>query len=60
MNKFPWVVYWIGNIATVIKLTFFDGYQFNWWNWIMVLPINELLAAIWPIYWIFLRSLMGH
>lgn len=59
MKAFAWVVYWSVNIATFIKLSFFDGYQYNWWNWIIVLPINELLAAIWPIYWVVLRPLFG-
>ena len=59
MKTFAWVVYWIGNIATFVKLTFFDGYQYTWRNWIIVLPINELLAAIWPIYWVVLRPLFG-
>lgn len=59
MKTFAWVVYGIGNIATFIKLSFFDGYEYSWWNWIIVLPINELLAAIWPIYWVVLRPLFG-
>jgi hypothetical protein len=49
------VIYWIGNAATFIKLTFFDGYVYNWWNWIIVLPLNEFLAAIWPLYWAIIR-----
>ena len=44
-------VYLVGNIATFGKLTFFDGYVYNWWNWIIVLPLNEVLAAMWPLYW---------
>lgn len=53
-------VYWIGNLATFGKLTFFDDYQYTWWNWIIVVPINEFLAAIWPIYWVVLRPVFGH
>ena len=41
------------------KLTFFDGYTYTWWNWIIVVPINGFLAEIWPIYWLLLRPLMG-
>lgn len=52
-------LYWIGNLATFGKLTFFDGYVYNWWNWIIVLPINEFLAMIWPIYWLILRPIFG-
>jgi hypothetical protein len=53
-------IYWIGNLATFGKLTFFDSYQYTWWNWIIVVPINEFLAMIWPIYWVILRPLFGH
>ena len=54
-----WVVYWLGNIATFAKLTFFSGYHYTSWNWLIVVPINEFLAAIWPIYWAILHPLMG-
>ena len=57
MKKIAWVIYWIGNIGTFAKLTFFDGYQYTSWNWIIVVPINEFLALIWPIYWIVFRQL---
>ncbi|UQN68293.1 hypothetical protein L0Z11_11410 [Burkholderia multivorans] len=49
----------IGNLGTFAKLTFFDGFHYTWWNWIIVLPLNEFLAAIWPIYWAILRPLLG-
>lgn len=49
------VAYWIGHIATFTKLTFFDDYEYTWWNWIIVIPINEFLAIIWPIYWVIFR-----
>ena len=48
-------IYIIGNVATFAELTFFDGYIYNWWNWIVVLPVNEALAAIWPLYWVIIR-----
>lgn len=57
MKKIAWVIYWVGNVRTFVKLTFFDGYQYTSWNWIIVVPINEFLALIWPIYWIVLRPL---
>lgn len=52
-------LYWIGHIATFRKLTFFDDYTYNWWNWIIVIAINEFLAMIWPLYWLILRPLFG-
>lgn len=59
MKTIIWVIYWLGNLGTFVKLTFFDAYQYTWWNWIIVVPINEFLAAIWPIYWVVLRPLFG-
>lgn len=56
MKRALWAVYWFGNLGTFIKLTFFDGYSYNWWNWIVAIPVNEFLSAIWPIYWLILRS----
>ena len=46
--------YVIGQMATFGYLTFFDEYEYTWWNWIIVLPINGFLATIWPIYWLIL------
>ena len=57
MKNIAIIVYWIGNVATFVKLTFFDGYTYNYWNWIIALPVNEFLSAIWPIYWVVLRWL---
>lgn len=57
MKHVAWAVYWIGNIATFGKLTFFDGYAYNSWNWILALPLNEILAGMWPLYWGVLRWL---
>ncbi len=55
MRTLGWVIYWIGNLGTFVKLTFFDGYVYNWWNWIIAFPVNEFLAAIWPLYWAIIR-----
>lgn len=55
MERIAWIVYLVGNIGTFIKLTFFDGYVYNGWNWLIAIPINEFLAAMWPIYWLILR-----
>jgi hypothetical protein len=43
---------WFG---TFVFLTFFDHYQYNLWNWIIALPVNVFLGAIWPIYWLILH-----
>lgn len=37
--------------TTFIYLTFFDGYIYNAWNWLIAIPVNAFLATIWPIYW---------
>jgi predicted anti-sigma-YlaC factor YlaD len=50
-----WTVYWIGDAATFVYLTFFDGYVYNAWNWIIAVPVNMFLAAIWPLYWAIIR-----
>ncbi len=49
------IVWQTGSLATFVYLTFFDGYNYNWWNWIFVIPANGILAEIWPIYWGLLR-----
>jgi hypothetical protein len=43
--------------ATFVYLTFFDGYVYTAWNWLIAVPINLALATIWPIYWGILRWL---
>lgn len=55
-----WTLYWIGNVATFVKLMFFNGFNYNWWNWLIAIPLSEFLAAIWPIYWLILRPVFGH
>lgn len=49
------VAYCCGDLATFVKLTFFDGYSYNWWNWLVAVPANLLLSAIWPFYWTVIR-----
>jgi len=39
-------------LATFIYLTFYDGYIYNSWNWIIAIPINMFLAEIYPMYWL--------
>ena len=59
MQKLLLGLYISGDVATLLYLTFFDGYVYTWWNWIIVIPINFFLATIWPIYWVVLRPLLG-
>ncbi len=49
----------IGSISTFGFLTFFDGTDYNWWNWIIIVPVNGFVSEIWPIYWLLLRPVMG-
>lgn len=58
----PWLVmlYEIGSISTFVKLTFFDDYIYNAWNWLIAVPVNFFLGQIWPIYWGVLRPLLGY
>lgn len=53
------ITYIPGAFVTWVYLTFFDGYPYNWWNWILVLPINWCLAMIWPVYWAIIRPVFG-
>ena len=51
-------LYGAGFLGTFIYLTFFDGYDYNAWNWIIAIPINLMLSGIFPIYWGLLHWLM--
>ncbi len=54
MNKKQALFFWlwqIGSIPTLIYLMFFNS-NWNWWNWIILIPVNLFLAEIWPIYWL--------
>jgi hypothetical protein len=53
------VAYQFGSLGTFLFLTFFDGYPYNWWNWIPATAANGFSAAIWPIYWGILRPFFG-
>lgn len=54
------VLLWqVGGLTTFVYLMFFDGYIYNWWNWLVALAVNGFLAEIWPIYWLILRPLFG-
>jgi len=51
--------YHIVSLGTFIFLTFFDGYSYNAWNWLIAIPVNIFLGEIWPIYWLILNPLVG-
>ena len=52
-------IYNIGLIATFGKLTFFDGFVYTWWNWIVAVPANGVLSVFWPVYWPIIRPVFG-
>jgi len=59
ISRMLWIAYFTGNFLTFVKLSFFDGFRYTWWNWLIALPINEILAGMWPIYWIIIRPIFG-
>ncbi len=50
-----WRLYFVVDLATFVFLTFFDGYIYNAWNWLIAVPVNLFMGTIWPIYWAILR-----
>jgi hypothetical protein len=54
-----WASYNLVALASFIKLTFFDEYVYNSWNWLIAIPVNFFLSEIWPIYWLIIRPIMG-
>lgn len=55
MGRILLIGYGIVDLATVVFLTFFDGYVYNAWNWLIAIPVNFLMGTIWPLYWGLLR-----
>lgn len=53
------LIWQAGALSTFLFLTFLDGTHYNWWNWLLIVPINLFLAEIWPLYWLLLRPLFG-
>lgn len=49
------ILYELVAIGTFVYKTFFDGYVYNSWNWLIAIPVNMFLAEIWPIYWGIIR-----
>lgn len=56
-ENFITLFYALGVFGTFIYLTFFDGYIYNAWNWIIAIPVNVMLSGIFPIYWLVLHWL---
>ena len=52
-------VHLLASTATQIFLIFFDGTDYNWWNWIIIIPVDLFIGEIWPIYWLILRPVFG-
>ena len=46
------ITYQLIGFVTLIYLVFFNT-NYNWWNWIILLPLNFIIAEFWPIYWLF-------
>jgi len=59
IRRLIFVGYQLGGLATLIALMVKDWPSLNWWNWIIIIPINFFLAEIWPIYWLILRPIFG-
>lgn len=62
MTGFQRVGCWLhllASTATQVFLIFFDGFQYNAWNWLVAVPVSLFLGEIWPIYWLILRPLFG-
>jgi hypothetical protein len=59
LTSIGFIVWQGGSILTFAFLTFFAGYHYTWWNWVIAVPINAFLGEIWPIYWIILRPMFG-
>lgn len=59
MQRLLGVVYLLGGLPTFLYLTFFDGYNYTAWNWLVAIPANFVLSWLWPLYWAILRPLMG-
>jgi hypothetical protein len=53
------MLYPLMSLFTFVYLTFFDGYRYTSWNWLIAVPANLILASMWPIYWLILRPVFG-
>jgi hypothetical protein len=51
------ILFLFGDIATFLYLVISDWDKFNWWNWILIIPLDLVLATLWPMFW--LMRLLG-
>jgi len=51
------ILFLFGYIATFLYLVISDWDKFNWWNWILIIPLDLVLATLWPMFW--LMRLLG-
>ena len=49
------MLYSAGFFGTFVYLTFFDGYVYTAWNWLIAIPVNVILSGMWPMYWLVLH-----
>lgn len=49
------IIYPVMSAGTFIFLTFFDGYTYTAFNWLIAIPANIILSTIWPLYWLVIR-----
>jgi len=52
MNKLAEWVWLAGGLATLVYQLFFAGFVYTAWNWVLAIPLDVFLSAIWPIYWL--------
>lgn len=48
-------LYYMGVLATMVKLVFLDHQEYTLLGLLPALIVDWLCAAIWPVYWYFLR-----
>lgn len=45
-------IYLFAGPVTFVYLLIHDWKNFNALNWIVIIPLDAILAGLWPIYWI--------
>ncbi|WP_168161420.1 hypothetical protein [Oceanicola sp. S124] len=55
MERYLVPIYLIGDAATFIYLIYKDFPDFNGWNWIFIIPLDMIVAQVWPVYWAILH-----
>lgn len=51
-GNIPFLIWGAGNVGTFVYLLSTDAPHFNFWNWVLFLPLDYVLSAIWPIFWL--------